>query len=375
MKQFFGCVLIVSLLILAGCGKASSGNAALPQAPYVIALSQPYGTPGNLYALSPTTGTIEKLNLKIGNIPNDMLIDNGNLYVVNAGDSTISVISISETASNLYLDNQGVISFTPLSQSSPNYPEYITVTTSQGIQKGYVTLNGSNYVAVLNMEKNTVLGYIPITSYTKWISSFGPYPWGVAVVNKKIMVTNFGVDYGACTKAGCPYTAPGMVSVIDPSTDSLLTPVTTTTGINLQAVEPLTQTGFIVISNGNYGSIGGYAELFDNAFAEKTAIPLSGGGSGIAISTTGIGYVALNSIVGYDTINTNTGLWITTTDLSKQVSGLTGYNLTSIKFAPDGTLWATDWQDNMVFEIDPQTNKVIKTFTLPEPAQDVVFVY
>ena len=88
-----------------------------------------------------------------------------------------------------------------------------------------------------------------------------------------------------------------------------------------------------------------------------------------------MGYVASNSIVGYDEIDTNAGTFVSTTDLTKQVKGLNGYNLTSIKFAPDGTLWATDWQDNMVFEIDPKTNTVIKTFSLPEHAQDMVFVY
>ena len=190
------------------------------------------------------------------------------------------------------------------------------------------------------------------------------------MVNGKVMVANNGADYAAYT-----YTQPAMISLIEPASDTLLTPVTTTTGINLQAVEPLTQTGFAVISGGNYSTVGGYAELFDSSSHETAAIPLSGGGAGIAISTPGIGYVALNSMVGYDTVNTNTGAWITTTDLTKQVTGLTGFNLASIKLAPDGTLWATDWQDNFVFEINPTTYTVIKTFKLSEPAQDLVFVY
>ncbi|MCL4477795.1 MAG: hypothetical protein M1381_01665 [Deltaproteobacteria bacterium] len=338
----------------------------------------------------------------VGLIPNSMLLDGSTLYVVNSGDSTISVdtvtvsdkephvIALSQPAGSVYgslyaisvtggtvnslssggnssinITNKGIIAL-PVG----SYPEYMTVTTVSGVKKGYVSLNGTNQVAVLNLDKNTVSGYITITSYTTWPSSFQAHPWGIAMVNGKVMVANNGADYAAYS-----YTQPAMVSVIEPSSDTLLTPVTTTTGINLQAVEPLGQTGFAVISSGNYSSIGGYAELFDKAFTEKAAVPLSGSGAGIAISTTGMGYVASGSMVGYDEINTNTGIFITTTDLSKQISGLTGFNLTSIEFAPDGTLWATDWQDNMVFEIDPTTNKIIKTFKLTEPAQDVVFVY
>ena len=359
-------LLVSAVIMTAGCGKSSSGSAVLPQAPYVIALSQPAGSvPGALYALSPTQGTVQKLSLSVGLIPNSMLLDGHNLYVVNAGDGTISVIGINESSSTISLTNKALIQLTTTS-----FPEYITTTTSGGVQKGYVSLNGTNQVAVLEMTTDTVTKYINLPNYSSWATGFQTHPWGLSIINGKVVVANNGADYAAST-----YTQPAMLSVIVPTADTLLTPVTTTTGINLQAVEPLTQTGFVVISGGNYSSIGGYAELFDNAFAEKTAIPLSGGGAGIAISTTGIGYVALSSMVGYDTINTNTGLWITTTDLSKQVSGLTGYNLSSIKFAPDGTLWATDWQDNMVFEIDPSTNTVIKTFKLPDPAQDVVFVY
>ena len=362
---FFGMLVVASVLV-SGCGKTNSGSATLQHGPYVIALSQPAGSvPGSLYALSPTAGTVQKLNLNVGLIPNSMLLDGDSLYVVNAGDSTISVITISETTSNIYITDTDTIQL-----PSASYPEYMTVTTVNGMHKGYVTLNGTNQVAVLNLDKNTVLRYITITSYTTWPSSFQTHPWGIAMVNGKVMVANNGADYAAYT-----YTQPAMISVIEPASDTLLTPVTTTTGINLQAVEPLTQTGFAVISSGNYGTVGGYAELFDSSSHETAAIPLSGGGAGIAISSTDIGYVALNSMVGYDTVNTNTGAWITTTDLTKQVTGLTGFNLTSIKLAPDGTLWATDWQDNMVFEIDPQTNKVIQTFKLTEPAQDLVFVY
>ncbi len=362
-------MLVVASIMVSGCGKTNSGT-----------------------------------NRIAGMIPNSMLLDGNILYVVNSGDSTISVdsinvsdkkpyvIALSQPAGSVYgllyaisvtegtvqslssgenslinITNKGIISLPVAS-----YPEYMTVTTVNGMHKGYVTLNGTNQVAVLNLDKNTVLGYITITSYTTWPSSFQTHPWGIAMVNGKVMVANNGADYAASPAP--TYTQPAMISVIEPASDTLLTPITTTTGINLQAVEPLTQTGFAVISSGNYGTVGGYAELFDSSSHETAAVPLSGGGAGIAISTTGIGYVALNSMVGYDTVNTNTGTWITTTDLTKQVPGLSGFNLTSIKFAPDGTLWATDWQDNMVFEINPQTNKVIQ-FKLTEPAQDVVFVY
>ncbi len=363
-------LLVSAVIMTAGCGKASSGNTVLPQAPYVIALSQPSGsTPGSLYALSPTQGTVTKLGLHVGLMPNSMLLDGETLYVVNAGDSTLSVISITESSSSIYMVNQGVIPLPPVNQAYANYPEYMTVTTFKGLQKGYVSLNGGNAVMVLNMNKNTVLGSIPIKPYTAWNPKFQPLPWGITAINNRIIVANNGLSYTDLT-----YAEPGMISVIDPSQDTVAQNITTADAIDLQAAAA-TSTGFVVIANGNYSTIGGYAALFDNAFTETAVIPLSGGGAGVAVSTTGIGYVALSSRVGYDEINTNAGTFITTTDLTRQVKGLTGYSLTSIKFAPDGTLWATDWSDNMVFEIDPQTNTVIKTFTLPEPAQDVVFVY
>ena len=358
-------VFVVASAMFTGCGKTNSGNAMLPHAPYVIALSQPAGNlPGSLYALSPTAGTVQKLNLNVGLIPNSMLLDGNNLYVVNAGDATISVISITESTSNIYMNNNGYISLPPGSA-----PEYLTETTVNGVKTGYVTLNQINQVEVINMDKNTVLNDTPLSSYSTWASKFQTHPWGIAGVNNEIMVANNGMSYTDFT-----YASPGMISIIDPSTQAVTNNITTT-GINLQAVEPLTQSGFVVISNGNYSTISGYAELYHDNFTERASIPLSGGGAGIALSSTGMGYVASSSIVGYDEIDTNAGTFVSTTDLTKQVKGLNGYNLTSIKFAPDGTLWASDWQDNMVFEIDPQTNTVIKTFSLPEHAQDMVFVY
>lgn len=363
-------VFVVVSVVFTGCGKTNSGSAVLSQAQYVIALSQPTGNvQGSLYAISPTAGTVQPLSLKVGIIPNSMLLDKNNLYVVNAGDATISVISITETASSIYMTNNGMIQL-----PSASYPEYITVTTANGIEKGYASLNGTNQIAVLNMDKNTVLGYIALTSYSTWAPSFEPHPYGISLVNGKIMVANFGADYAAYT-----YTTPAMVSVIEPATDTLLTPVTTTTGINLQAVEPLTTTGFIVIAGGNYGLNDGYAELFNAGYQETKVIPLNANvimpSEAVALSQTGTAYIALSGIVGYAVVDTNTGKLLTTIDLTKQVNSLTGAWLTSIRLAPDGTLWATDWQDNMVFEINPATNKVIQKFKLPEPAQDVVFVY
>ncbi|MGB9736422.1 MAG: hypothetical protein ACPL1H_09375, partial [bacterium] len=132
-------MLVAAIVISSGCGKTNSGTTVLQHAQYVIALSQPaVSVKGSLYALSPTTGTVEKLDLNVGVIPNSMLLDGNNLYLVNAGDSTISVISITETASSIYMTNNGMIQL-----PSASYPEYITVTTVNGIEKGYVTLNGT----------------------------------------------------------------------------------------------------------------------------------------------------------------------------------------------------------------------------------------
>jgi len=366
VKKILGSAIAVAIIVVTGCGKTTTGAVVLKKSPYVIALSQPAGSvQGSLYAISPTAGTVQKLDLNVGIMPNSMLRDGSTIYVVNAGDSTISVISVTETTSSIYMTNQGSILL-----PTGSFPEYITATTVDGIEKGYVSLNQTNRIAVLNMNMHTILKYISIPSYKGWEQKYQPHPWGISVIDGKVMAANFGTSYADFT-----YASPGMVSVINPLTDTLLSPVTTSTGVNLQAVMPLTASGFVVISNGNYGSIGGYAELFDTNMTENKTIPLSGGGANITISTTGIGYVALNSMVGYDVVNTNTGAFITTTDLTKQVSGLTGYNLTSLKLSPDGKLWATDWSDRSVFEIDPNTNKVIKTYKLKEPAQDVVFMY
>jgi len=345
----------------------------LQKTPHVIALSQPAGSvPGSLYALSPTQGTVQKLDLNVGLMPNSMLLDGSNLYVVNAGDATISVITITETTSSIYMTNNGYISLPPGS-----FPEYLTVTTINGVNKGYVSLNATNQVAVLNMDKNTLLSYISVSAYTPWDQKFQPYPYGIAVVNGKIMVANFGMSYTDFTTV-----SPGMVSVINPASDVLLDPITTT-GVNLQAVEPLTTTGFLVIAGGNYGMNNGYAELFNTSYQETKSIPLNANvlmpSQAVALSQTGTAYIALSSMVGYAVIDTNTGTLITTTDLTTQDKVITGYSISSIKLSSDGKLWATvpDWTNGVgtVFEIDPSTNKIIQTFKLSEPAQDVVFVY
>ena len=366
-------ILVVASVMVSGCGKTNSGSATLQHGPYVIALSQPAGSvPGSLYALSPTAGTVEKLSLNVGTIPNSMLLDGNNLYVVNAGDSTISVITITESTSNIYMTNNGVISLI-----SGSYPGYLTVTTVNGVDKGYASLTGTNQVAVLNLDKNTLLSYISVSAYSTWEQKFQTHPYGIAVVNGKIMVANFGMSYTDYTTA-----SPGMVSVINPASDVLLDPITTT-GVNLQAVEPLTTTGLIVIAGGNYGMNNGFAELFNAGYQETKSIPLNTNvimpSQAVALSPTGTAYIALSSMIGYETIDTNTGTFITTTDLTKQDSGVTGFSIASIKLAPDGKLWATvpDWANGVgtIFEIDPTTNTVIKTFKISEPAQDVVFVY
>ncbi|MCL4468388.1 MAG: hypothetical protein M1591_05590, partial [Deltaproteobacteria bacterium] len=89
------------------------------------------------------------------------------------------------------------------------------------------------------MDKNTVLNDTPLSSYSTWASKFQTHPWGIAGVNNEIMVANNGMSYTDFT-----YASPGMISIIDPSTQAVTKNITTT-GINLQAVEPLTQSGFV----------------------------------------------------------------------------------------------------------------------------------
>ena len=187
---------------------------------------------------------INQLNIKkavkndiitTGSTPNDVQVQQNLAYVVNTYSNNIQIINLLEQ------NSVGEISV-----GSDTLPEKIAFVDSF---KAYVTCNGPDQVAVLNLHTKSVTNRIQVQSK----------PWGITIINKKAYVAHsaavtnwvtFKTTYGNSS-----------VSVIDTTTDQVIKTIKVAT--NATEITTDGNSKVLVISTGDYAMIPGQLTIID----------------------------------------------------------------------------------------------------------------
>ena len=188
--------------------------------------------------------------IKLGQTPNDIQIDGQLAYVVNTNDNHIQIIDLKSEA------NVGQIS-----TGANSLPEKIALLSDQ---YAYVTLNGSDGVACIDLKAKTVLQTIKV----------GPKPWGVTILDRKVYVTNSAavwdgnqMSYGQSS-----------VSIIDTQSNQVIQTIEVpinATGITTNGIDKV-----LVVSTGDYAQALGYLTIInhvDNAIEKKISLKTTPG--------------------------------------------------------------------------------------------------
>ena len=173
--------------------------------------------------------------ITIGSTPNDVQVHQNLAYVVNTYSNNVQIIDLLEQ------NSVGEISVGPGA-----LPEKIAFVD---FSKAYVTCNGPDQVAVLNLNTRSVTSTIKVRSK----------PWGITVINKKAYVANsaavtnwvtFKTTYGDSS-----------VSVIDTATDQVIKTIKVAT--NATEITTDGNSKVLVISTGDYAMIPGLLTIIN----------------------------------------------------------------------------------------------------------------
>jgi len=188
--------------------------------------------------------------IKLGQTPNDIQIDGQLAYVVNTNDNHIQIIDLKSEA------NVGQIS-----TGANSLPEKIALLSDQ---YAYVTLNGSDGVAFIDLKAQTVLQTIKV----------GSKPWGVTILDRKVYVTNSAAVWDGNQMS---YDQ-SSVSIIDTQSNQVIQTIEVpinATGITTNGVDKV-----LVVSTGDYAQALGYLTIInhvDNAIEKKISLKTTPG--------------------------------------------------------------------------------------------------
>ena len=188
--------------------------------------------------------------IKLGQTPNDIQIDGQLAYVVNTNDNHIQIIDLKSEA------NVGQIS-----TGANSLPEKIALLSDQ---YAYVTLNGSDGVAFIDLKAQTVLQAIKV----------GSKPWGVTILDRKVYVTNSAAVWDGNQMS---YDQ-SSVSIIDTQSNQVIQTIEVpinATGITTNGVDKV-----LVVSTGDYAQALGYLTIInhvDNAIEKKISLKTTPG--------------------------------------------------------------------------------------------------
>lgn len=233
--------------------------------------------PRTIYTMNGSAETISKMTLddltidqnivSTGQIPNQIAVHNGMIYLVNSGTDDIMVIDAA---------NDSEIAKT-IALAEGNNPWAIGFA---GSNKAYVTNFNTNNVSVIDLEAGMVLKEIEV----------GTAPEGILVLNNNAYVTNTG--YAGW---GVPYDQ-ASVSVIDILSDSVINTIPVPINAQNLAVDPMGR--IHVVCTGNYADITGQVAIID-LFAGPGWTPavvdtviLGGSPADIVITSAGKAYCA-----------------------------------------------------------------------------------
>jgi len=247
--------LLVSLLVfnLIGCGEEETTTVEATGGVYIV-----NGKAETLSVLDTMKSEIKNGVLNLGKIPADIKIAGDKAYVVNSGDNTIQIIDLAT------LVQTGLINI-----GTNTSPERIAFGENN---KAYVSCLFTNSVKIVDITSQKVTKDIPV----------GIGPNGVAVASKKAYVCNPAYDFASNSYGN------GTVSVIDSFSDT----VTKTLDVAINPYEAVTAgSKVIILCVGNYADIMGKLCIIDSTTDTIKTIDLGTIPSGIAVSPKNVAYI------------------------------------------------------------------------------------
>ncbi|HVX27680.1 MAG TPA: bifunctional YncE family protein/alkaline phosphatase family protein [Parafilimonas sp.] len=169
-------------------------------------------------------------------------------------------------------------SFPAIPPSTLALPNDISIRNENGEYEMYVVLNGNNLLEKIRLSDKKII----------WTTQTGMAPFGIALVDDKAYVTNWGGPKPTDTTletAGIPYgkvyidpvtgaTALGSVSVIDTKTGNVIKEIQT--GLHPNAIIVDQQKKFLYVSNGNSDNIS-VINCVDNVVTDSVSVKLNPG--------------------------------------------------------------------------------------------------
>jgi uncharacterized repeat protein (TIGR02543 family) len=255
--------------------------------------------------------------------PLQLAVDNGLAYV----GSYSGAVKVVDLAS------QTVVATVPFGPYPNARPGYIALDSN----RAYIALSnlGSNgQVAVLDRSSNQITGYIPV----------GPDPWGVAIYNGKLYVTN-----NVWWTNGDPAT----VKVINLATQSIIATIPVGINPNSIAIDPQSGKAYVT----NYNSLSKSVSVIDtNTNSVVSTIQLNDSPAGVTI-TGGKAYVTIpvNSPNGWvKVINIATDQVIDTLTVGRD-----GWGIASLS----GNVFVANQSSGNVTVIQTSNYQVVSTLT------------
>jgi len=165
-------------------------------------------------------------------------------------------------------------SFDPKAPSPLALPNDLAIDVQSGINYLYVVLNGNNQLVKINLA----------TGQTVWTMNTGVAPYGIAIAQNKIFVSNWAGTQPTDTvnkeTAGVPYgktyidpktgaTSSGTVSVIEPQTGNIIKEIPV--GLHPNAVIASPDGRYVYVANGNSDNV---SVINTNDFHLNETIPV-----------------------------------------------------------------------------------------------------
>lgn len=266
---------LLSLAIVAGCDKGSDNPVtAVSGGTHLLYVVNNLGRTLSVVDLS--TNTVTAAAATLGNSPNQVVVSNGKVYVVNSLSNTVQVFNDTTLAS------VGTVDI-----GTGTNPMCIAVTAT----KAYVTCFETNEVKVVDLASLAV---------TKSVSA-GVGTTGIVLASGRVFATNTNTTIsGASVTYGT-----GTVTVIDTTTDVVVDSIIVQQNPQAAALGP--DGNVHVVCTGDYSATNGWVSVINPSTLAVTAtITMGGAPASIAISPSGIAYLGSGYWTGLMSYNART---------------------------------------------------------------------
>lgn len=275
------------------------------------------------YVANSTGETLSKINLQTGAVANDVLplgsdvqsyanqivVRDTLAYIVCSGTNEVQVIN---------LKTETTVDFIPFAPGSNPY--FMTIYNDQ---YAFVTNLTDNSVATLDLTTNAVVD----------VDSVGVSPSGIAIHNHNVWVVLSNYNFNTFS------TQDGFVAVCSPLNDTIYTVIPV--GHNPQFIAIDRFNVAHIVCTGDYGAITGMVYRINAlTYAVIDSIPVGGAPGSIALSPSGVAYIAAGGWV--------TNGYVYTYDA---VTGAVFHNSSNPLAVTIGATALTPYQDSSVFMV------------------------